>query len=249
MPLPSGGADVAKESAPPKRPSVRTIQVSQQQLLEMTRSIMRHGSTGDARELLINHVDKNSQGKFSEEAASQSPAGLKLILKPTGGPSSQKPSAELVRVVDPPPRSNQQVLSTSALRRLTEQLSAMSSRPIKIIQRNVAPSPRVMTVTAQSLPKNKPFPPTNAPVFAPSSVAIPRRITPLDNAQRSPKTVYISRVAKSEPMSPAPSRNIDEGRILHIVHRGPHNTTRTIEVGSTGGKTSSPNVQVGHLNT
>uniref|UniRef100_H2Y5X0 Nuclear factor related to kappa-B-binding protein second winged helix domain-containing protein n=1 Tax=Ciona savignyi TaxID=51511 RepID=H2Y5X0_CIOSA len=96
------GADETKEeqsvivtSQKPKEEVPRTIQLTQKQLIEITKKISH----------------------------SQSPS-LKLILKPPSG-SGDKPTASRV--------TEHQVLTGEALQRLSNHLSAVSNRPIKIV--------------------------------------------------------------------------------------------------------------------
>ncbi|XP_078493461.1 nuclear factor related to kappa-B-binding protein [Ciona intestinalis] len=90
----------------------RTIQLTQKQLIEITKKL--------------------SQQQGSEARQNEGQPSLKLILKSSN--FDQKPSVEFSR--DEASPSNQhrpQVLTPAALKQLSEHLSAVSSRPIKIV--------------------------------------------------------------------------------------------------------------------
>ena len=211
----------------------RTIQVTQKQLLEMTRRLSE--PVGGARELFLTPVDKKSSSPIvgTVLAKAQLPqSGLKLILKP-GGNEVAKSSTEFAKtdmMSSPTFRShgNQQILTPDALRRLTEQLSAMSSRPIKIVQRNMTspqspsgPGSRIINITSRPGSSNsKPS----------SSTVLPETV------QRNTKTVFISRV----PSADTTPHLSDDARILQIIQKSPNVTTKPVVLQNTSQISSAP---------
>ena len=183
----------------------------------MTRKLSDSSTSGGARDLLMAQVDKkaNSQAPVvgTVFAKAQLPqTGLKLILKP-GASDVAKPMTDLSKV-DPVAatrsQGNQPMLSADALRRLTEQLSAMSSRPIKIVQRNLTspqapsrPGSRIINITSRPSPK------------LPSNSVVQTANVLSEVGQRNTKTVFISRFDNNE----VTSRTVDEPRVVHIVQR------------------------------
>ena len=196
----------------------RTIQVTQKQLQEISRTLKEDVSSTSGRELVIMQSNLPKQ-----TAPTQHPQpGLKLILKPTTG---ERPVAEVVRVMESNFASsnhgNQQVLSPDALRRLTEQLSAMSSRPIKIVQRNMTTTPtssgmgsRVINITARPNVKSVPIIHNRTSSVLQTGIFAART----DQTQPVSKTVYISRVGGLTGRQMVP-QSADEPRIVQIVQK------------------------------
>jgi len=141
---------------------VTTIQLTQKQLLEMTRKLSSSAAASRApREVLITHrqpsvVKKVAGGR--QDGLSMSPShvkgrlvhqqngqpSLKLILKPAAD-DKEKPTAELVRVLPPghaqrsAPVNKHHMLSHDQLRRFSDQIPpATSNRSVTIMQQPAA---------------------------------------------------------------------------------------------------------------
>ena len=170
----------------------------------MTQKLTDAGSISGSKEVLLTPVEKKPPSSpVNLSSAKLNQPGLKLILK-SGASELNKSAAELVKVVDTPPirnLGNQPLLSPDALRRLTEQLSAMSSRPIKIVQRNIAPphnssGSRVINITSRPSFKNS----SNSSASLSTS----------GSGSQTAKTVYISRVG---------GEDVTEKRVVHIAQK------------------------------
>nr|CAB3264310.1 NFRKB nuclear factor related to kappa-B-binding protein [Phallusia mammillata] len=214
-----------------------TIQMTQKQIVEMTRKLSNPATTSQgSREVLITQ-QSSSATEWKDEPAKVGHTGalqkhvkgtlvpqqngqpsLKLILKPASG-QQQKPTAELVRVVDSNLKSvaKQHVLTADTLRRLSEQLSAASSRPIKIVQQSAG---------------------------KPANIASQRIINiskPPENSSKQIRTVTPSSGVKLGPRPPHGGDSAPDGPRILITATRPKglNVTSSMTSSSTGKITSS----------